>query len=76
MKVWVLFQENRYGNSIEVFRTKEAADASLHQYVKDYWQPSDGDIPDDPDDAIEAYFDLHAESGSESYELSEEEVQE
>lgn len=74
MTVWVLRIEHRHGFNMEAFTTEELATESLYEYVKEWWAkdgPKDAAVPEDRDEAIEAYF----ESNGESHDITEVEVQ-
>jgi hypothetical protein len=73
MKVWVLTICNNFGCSAFVYSNKQACTDHLYQYVQEWWcdvednpdiQLDDGncrECPDDPQEAIELYFNNHPE---------------
>ena len=59
--VWVWHLTHRHGDDVLVFASEELAYATLFNYVKEWWEtecPADAEMPDDPKEAIEAYFEL------------------
>lgn len=61
---WVLVINHRHGTDVSVHWLKEGAEAILANWVQTYWEEDGpkGDMPDDPDEAIKAYFDFADES--------------
>lgn len=61
---WVLVINHRHGIDITVHWLKESAEAKLFAWVEEYWTADgpEGDMPDDPEEAIKAYFDFADES--------------
>ena len=56
MHVWILAIDTRYGTDLTAYESYDLARASLMQHVKTYWD-LDTPIPENQDDAIDAYFD-------------------
>ncbi len=65
--VWVLLIHGTEGRDISAHVSEESAFRALHDYVKDRWI-WDEPIPDDPDDAIDQYFE---DASGEAYEIKE-----
>lgn len=65
--VWVLTIEHRHGRDTLAFERKTAAEGHLFDYVKKWWSKAVGDhlpMPEDPQLAIETYFDGYAQDES------------
>lgn len=62
--VLVLTIDHRQGYEVSVHRSKESATNDLIAWVEQFWfqDGPKGDMPDDPDEAIKAYFDFADES--------------
>lgn len=59
--VWVFFLHTKEDDDVSLYTTKELADAAVYEFVKYWWDiemPADEDIPEDPADAIESYFEF------------------
>jgi hypothetical protein len=58
-EVYVLEIEHRHGNDITVYHSREAAEDSLLEYVKSYWEleiEDDVEKPEDDAELVDAYF--------------------
>jgi len=72
MTVYVVAIEHKHGMNTSVFETREDAQASLYEYVKEWWDsdgPQGEEIPTNASQAIERYF--HHDYVTESYTLQE-----
>lgn len=57
---WVLVIDHDYGANIDICRTRQTAKRLLLDYVIDDWANEYNTLmPEDPDEAIEAYFEDH-----------------
>lgn len=54
--VHVVAIDNKYGTQLTVFSSYDRAAQYVYAYVRENWSPEDGDIPEDREAAIVAYF--------------------
>lgn len=69
-EVWVAVVDHRHGSNVTVADTREAGFAVIHEFVTEWWPTEmgpDETIPEDPQEAIDAYFE-HVDD--ESYTLT------
>lgn len=76
--VWVLRVDHRHGADVTVHSSVAAAKESLREWVHSWWDETAGRCgapdapPDNPDEAIQFYFEAMA--GEESYAIDEAEM--
>ena len=77
MTIYVLTIEHRHGTNISVHQTRAGAEASLDEYVREYWhelsRERPPEMPKAAEERIEIYFEDHPQN--ETFDIVECEVQ-
>lgn len=73
-RVTILTIDHRHGSNVYVCRNEDVAEQELLTFVKEWWDEIPGmeDMPSDPWEAINAYFEAHADD--EWYSMDSEDV--